>query len=103
MPDKKSPEDLLLYVTAINKTTGDSLLVSKSVQWKFYTKKRLTFNLKPEIAAGFNLWDSTAYVRASIPLLKYKGKKIEADLFSTNAVLNLSKPSFGMEIIRIRF
>ena len=98
-PDKEKPEHVKLYVTAINKTTGDTLRIDKSVSYTLEGKtKKWKFNYKPYAGVNYDLLDGGFVPIAGLNPITYNGKKIMANFAGIEIGSNFKSNNSRVEI-----
>lgn len=78
-PDKDDPSKVHLYVSAYNKTTGDSIRVANSVTYVIPERKSgWKINYKPYIGLNYDIVDGGLKPVAGLNILQYNNKKFSA-------------------------
>lgn len=105
-PDMENPENVKLFVTAFNKTTGDSLRIQKSMTFVMpEDKKKFKFNYKPYIGMNYDLVNNSWAPKAGIDFITYNSKKFKAQIAGIEIRQNLkNQNSFvDLRIIQMQF
>lgn len=105
-PDKDNPSNVNVYVTAYNRTTGDSLKIEKSMSFVLPgSKKRWEVNYKPYIGMNYDLTNGSWLPKAGIDLLTYNSKKFRAQIAGVEIRQNLkNQNSFvDLKLIQMQF
>lgn len=105
-PDKDNPSNISVYVSAYNRTTGDSLRIEKSMTFVLPgSKKRWEFNYKPYIGMNYDMTNGSWLPKAGIDLLTYNSKKFRAQIAGVEIRQNLkNQNSFvDLKLIQMQF
>lgn len=106
LPDDKDPSKLSMYVTAYNRTTGDSIRIEKSLTFVLPGKnKRWEFNYKPYIGLNYDLRNGSAVPKAGIDIVTYNSRKFKANIGGLEIRQNLkNQESFvDLKVIQLQF
>lgn len=106
LPDDKDPSKLSMYVTAYNKTTGDSLKIEKSITFALPGKNsKWEFNYKPYIGLNYDLRNGSGVPKAGIDFVTYNSKRFKANIGGIEIRQNLkNQESFvDLKVIQLQF
>lgn len=106
LPDDKDPSKLSMYVTAYNKTTGDSIRIEKSMTFVLPGKnKKWEFNYKPYVGLNYDLRNGSAVPKAGIDVVTYNSKRFKANIGGLEIRQNLkNQESFvDLKVIQLQF
>jgi hypothetical protein len=106
IPDDKDPTKLSMYVSAYNRTTGDSLKIEKSLTFVLPGKnKRWEFNYRPYIGLNYDLRNGSGVPKAGIDIVTYNSKRFRANIGGIEIRQNLkNQESFvDLKIIQMQF
>ena len=98
-PDPKDLTKLNFYVTAYNKTTGDSLRINQSITYVLPGKqKKWEFNYKPYIGLNYDLVNGGLVGKAGFDPLVYNGKKMNMHLLGVEIRQNLKNQNSFVDL-----
>lgn len=104
LPDKDDPTKLSMYVTAYNKTTGDSLRIQQSVTYVLPgKKKRWEFNYKPYIGMNVDMRNGSAVPKAGLDIVTYNSKRFKANIGGLEIRQNLKNQESFVDLKVIQF
>lgn len=106
IPDKDDPTKLSMYITAYNKTTGDSIRVDKSITYVIPSKKtKWEFNYKPYIGMNLDLRNGSVVPKAGVDIVTYNSKRFKANIGGLEIRQNLkNQESFvDLKVIQLQF
>lgn len=106
LPDDKDPSKLSMYVTAYNRTTGDSIRIEKSMTYVLPGKnKKWEFNYKPYIGLNYDMRNGSAVPKAGIDVVTYNSRKFKANIGGLEIRQNLkNQESFvDLKVIQLQF
>lgn len=104
--DKKDPSKLNVFVSAYNKTTGDSLKIDKAITYVLdKNDKKWEFNYKPYIGFNYDLRNGSGVPKAGIDFVTYNSKRIKANIGGIEIRQNLkNQESFvDLKILQLQF
>ncbi len=97
-PNKEDPTKINLFVTAFNKTTGDSLRIDKAVTYVLEGKtKKWNFNYKPYAGVNYDL-NSGIIPVVGINPITYNGKKVVANFGGLEIKTNVKTKDSSIEL-----
>lgn len=105
-PDKDNPSNINVYVSAYNRTTGDSLRIEKSMTFVLPgAKKRWELNYKPYVGMNYDMTNGSWLPKAGIDLLTYNSKSFRAQIAGVEIRQNLkNQNSFvDLKLIQMQF
>jgi len=97
-PDKDDPSKLSLFVTAFNKTTGDTIRIKNSITYVIPEKNKWKFNYKPYIGLDYDLLDGGLAPKAGLNIITYNGKKVIINMAGIEIKQNLKNQKSGIDI-----
>lgn len=106
MPDKDDPTKLSMYVSAYNKTTGDSLKIQQSMTYVLPGKsKKWELNYKPYVGVGYDLSNGSVLPKVGVDIVTYNSKRLKANIGGIEIRQNLkNQQSFvDLKIIQLQF
>lgn len=99
-PDQNRPDSLQIFLSAYNKTTGDTLKIGKSVTYVLPgSTKKWHFGFNPYIAGGYDILNKETIFKSGISPINYNGKNINASFMG----LELSAGVKGTTGIEVQF
>ena len=103
-PDENNRDSLHVFLSAYNRTTGDTLKVSQSTTYVLPgTKKRWTFNAQPYIASTYVVGNNEVFLKGGICPIQYKDKKITAHLAGIELYYGLKNtPGIELQLIQLQ-
>lgn len=89
-PDPKDNTKINVFVTAYNKTTGDSLKIDKSITYVIPGKSAgWKFGLKPYVGLNYDVIDGGLVARGGFDVIEYSNKKFSMKLVGVDVRHNL--------------
>ena len=103
-PDPKDNTKVQVFVTAYNKTTGDSLRINKSLTYVLPGKvKKWEFNYKPYVGANYDLVNGGLVAKAGIEPIIYNSKKFNMHIGGIEIRQNLKNRNSFVDLKLIQF
>ena len=105
-PDPKDNTKVQVFVTAYNRTTGDSLKINKSLTYVLPGKaKKWEFNYKPYVGANYDLINGGVVAKAGLEPIIFNSKKFNMNIGGIEIRQNLkNRDSFvDLKIVQFQF
>lgn len=105
-PDPKDNTKVQVFVTAYNRTTGDSLKINKSLTYVLPGKaKKWEFNYKPYVGANYDLINGGVVAKAGLEPIVFNSKKFNMNIGGIEIRQNLkNRDSFvDLKIVQFQF
>lgn len=105
-PDPEDNSKVNVFVTAYNKTTGDSLKINKSLTYVLPGKtKKWEFSYMPYVGVNYELLDKDYSGRVGLDPITYHGKKFDLNIFGFEVKQSLkSQKSFlDLKLVQVKF
>lgn len=104
-PDSERPDSLLVYLSAVNITTGDTLKIPKAFTYILEgTKpKKFTFSAKPYIGADYALLNGEVIIKGGFKPIRYHSKFFDANLLGIELSYGIKNtPGITLELINLQ-
>lgn len=104
-PDENNHDSLHVFLSAFNRTTGDTLKVSQATTYVLPgSKKRWTFNTHPYVGTNYDFLNKEIILRGGFYPIQYRDKKISANLAGIELRYGLkNNPAIELQLIQLQF
>lgn len=104
MPDKNRPDSLHVFLSAFNKTTGDTLKISKALTFVLPGQdKKWTFTTKPFIGVGYDVLNNEVVFKGGFKPIQYNGKWLSAQFAGLELSYGIkNSPGIEVQIVNVQ-
>lgn len=104
MPDKNRPDSLQVFLSAINKTTGDTLRISQALTYVLPGEdKKWTFTTKPFIGAAYDVLNNEIIFKGGFNPIQYNGKRISAQFLGLQLSYGIKNtPGIEVQLVNLQ-
>ena len=98
-PDSKNPDSIQVFLSAVNRTTGDTLKIGSAITYVLPGKQpKWMFTTLPYLGTGYDVVEKEMVVKAGIRPIKFNGKKMDISLMGLELNYGLKNNKGGVMI-----
>lgn len=103
-PDSKNPDSIQVFLSAVNKTTGDTLRIGSAITYVLPGKQpKWSFGFMPYVGAGYDVLNKQMVMKAGATPIKFNGKKMDVSLMGVELSYGLrDNPGAGVMVDLIK-
>jgi hypothetical protein len=103
-PDQNNPDSVFVFLSAMNKTTGKQLQITRATTYVLPgSKKKWTFNTMPFVGASYDVLNREFILRGGFLPIQFNGKGVRAQLLGVEFNYgHKSQVGVELEILQIQ-